>query len=83
MSQADLHESLSKSSGLINDCKITVQQLKTMFTSEASEPLSNVDVHLVEKIMFALDGMTAEQWPDSVYALVELEDVAGKATAVF
>ena len=83
MSQADLHESLSKSPGLINDCKITVQQLKTMFTSEASEPLSNVDVHLVEKIMFALDGMTAEQWPDSVYALVELEDVAGKATAVF
>ena len=73
MSQADLHESLSKSLGFIKGCKITVQQLKAMFANKANDPLSNVDVQLVEKIMLALDDMTAERWPDRVYTLVELE----------
>ncbi len=81
MSQRDLHESLSKSPGFINACKITVRQFKTMFSNKASDMLSNVDVQLVEKIMFALDGMTAEQWPDRVYALVELEDVVTDAAS--
>lgn len=86
MSQRDTHEALSKSLGFVQGFKITVQQLKYMFTNNASDARPSVDVQLVEKIMLVLDGMTADEWPDRVYALVESEEVVPdtrNATAVF
>jgi Ca-activated chloride channel family protein len=75
MSQQDTREALSKSLGFVQGFKITVQQLKYMFTNNASDARPSVDVQLVEKIMLVLDGMTADEWPDRVYALVESEEV--------
>jgi len=69
MSQRDTHESLAKSVGLIHGFKATVQRLKGLFTSDANDARPSVDVRLVEEMMVVLDDMTANKWPDRVYAL--------------
>lgn len=69
MSQQDIHEALMKSLGLFQGVRVIAQRLKGLFSGSPSAGLLDVDTRLVEDMLFALEGMTAESWPESVYAM--------------
>ena len=66
MSQRDTQESLKKSLGLLQSFKVI---LKSLFAGIPSASQTSVDAKLVEDVMDALDGMTADMWPAQVYAM--------------
>lgn len=69
MSQRDTQETLKKSLGLLQSFKAIAQRLKGMFAGIPSASQPSVDANLVEEVMDALDGMTADTWPVQVYAM--------------
>lgn len=66
MSQRDTQESLKKSLGLLQSFKVI---LKGLFAGIPSASQTSVDARLVEKVMDALEGMTADMWPAQVYSM--------------
>ena len=71
MSQPNLFESTTKAKVWSQRLKDAILQLKKMNTGKAT---TAIDVEQVEHIMASLAGMTAVQWPDTVYALRDLEE---------
>lgn len=69
MSQRDIHESLAKSLGLLHSFKLVAQRLKALFTNSSGSDVASIDVQLVAAMMANLDGMTADTWPEAVYAM--------------
>ncbi len=68
MSQRDTRESMMKSLGLVQSVKVTAQRLNRLFSQGVATARPTFDARLVENISLALDGMTADAWPDTVYA---------------
>lgn len=69
MSQQDTHEFLTKSLGLLQSFKVIALRLRGLFTGSSGAGCPSVDAKLVEEMMVALDGMTADTWPEPVYAM--------------
>ena len=72
MSQPDLFGSTTEATGWSQHLKDAILQLKKVNTSKAT---TGIDVEQVEHIMASLAGMTADHWPDRVYALRSLEEI--------
>lgn len=71
MSQRSIHESLTKSSGLLQGLNLIPKGVKDSFaTNLGGRP--NVDTLLVEEMVASLDGMTGDTWPDRIYAMEKL-----------
>lgn len=73
MSQRDTQESLKKSLGLLQSFKVI---LKSLFAGIPSASQTSLDARLVEEVMDALDGMTADTWPAQVYAMETMAERA-------
>lgn len=69
MSQQETFEILAKSLGLMQNIKVAALRLKSVFTGIAKAPRPGVDMQLAEKMLAALAGMKAYEWPDQVYAM--------------
>lgn len=74
MSQRDTQESLKKSLGLLQSFKAI---LKGLFAGTPSVSQTSVDARLVEEVMNALEGMTADMWPAQVYAMETMAESLG------
>ncbi len=72
MSQPDLFKSTTEAKGWSQSLKDAILQLKKVNTSKAT---TGIDIEQVEHIMASLAGMTVDHWPDSVYALRDLEEI--------
>ena len=72
MSQPNLFELPTKSKGWSQHLKDAILQLKTVNTGKAT---TGINVEQVQQIMASLAGMTANHWPDTVYALMSLEEI--------
>ncbi len=72
MSQPNLFESTTEAKDWSQRLKDAILQLKKVNTSKA---ITGIDVEQVEHIMALLAGMTADHWPDQVYALRDLEEI--------
>ena len=68
MSQRDTRESMMKSLGLVQSVKVTARRLNRLFSQGAVTTRPTFDARLVENISLALDGMTADAWPDAIFA---------------
>lgn len=69
MSQRDTREALMKSLGLIQSFKAIAQRLKGVFAGGSEAGHLSVDKRLAEEMLAALEGMTADTWPESIYAM--------------
>ncbi len=76
ISKLDIRQSQDKSQGLIKGLKATVLQMKNRLMGTTKVRTSDVDFDLAEKIVVALEGMTTDQWPEQVFALVDATHVA-------
>jgi hypothetical protein len=76
ISKLDIRQSQDKSQGLIKDLKATVLQMKNRLMGTTKVRTSDVDFDLAEKIVVAIEGMTTDQWPEQVFALVDATHVA-------
>lgn len=72
MSQRSIHESLTKSSGLLQGLNLIPQGVKDSFATNLGVGRPNVDTLLVEEMVASLDGMTGDTWPDRIYAMEKL-----------
>ena len=75
MSQPDLFESSIKSKGFAQRVMSVISQLKQVANDKSDLDYTGLDVELVDKMLTALKEMTAEHWPDQVWALVDAEAV--------
>jgi hypothetical protein len=75
MSQPDLFESSVKSKGFAQVVINVNKLLKQLAIKRTKLELTGLDVELVDKMLTALKEMTAEHWPDQVWALVDAEAV--------
>lgn len=69
MSQRDTQEALTKSLGLLQSFKVIALRLKGLLVDSSSTGILSVDARLAEEMLSVLDGMTADTWPESVYAM--------------
>ncbi len=76
ISKLDIRQSQDKSQGLIQGLKATVLQMKNRLMGSTKVGTSDVDFDLAEKIVVALEGMTTDQWPEQVFALVDATHVS-------
>ncbi|MEI6267511.1 MAG: VIT and VWA domain-containing protein [Methylococcaceae bacterium] len=72
MSQPNLFDSTTEAKGWSQHLKDAILQLQKVNTGKAT---TGIDVEQVERIMASLAGMTADHWPDQVYALRDLEEI--------
>jgi Ca-activated chloride channel family protein len=76
ISQLDIHQSQDKSQALIQGLKATILQMTNLLVGTTKVGTPDVDFDLAEKIIVALEGMTTDQWPEQVFALVDATHVA-------
>jgi Ca-activated chloride channel family protein len=75
ISNLDIRQYQDKSQGLIQGLKATVLQMKNRLMGSTKVGTPDVDFDLAEKIIVALEGMTTDQWPEQVFALVDATHV--------
>ncbi len=76
MSQRSIHESLTRSSELLQGLNLVAQGVKGSFATSLGVGRANVDTLLVEEMVASLDEMTGDTWPDCVYAMEKLQKEA-------
>lgn len=76
LSRRETHELLTNPVGARRDFEVIAQRLSRLLVGSAGAAKPNVDSALAESLMAALEGMTADRWPDRVYALGAI-DVPG------
>jgi len=74
MSRRDTYDALLKAHGFLGTFQSTARRLRGMPDSELVIPSTSLDASLVGALAVALEGMTANAWPERVFALSSLED---------
>lgn len=69
MSQQETLDALTQSLGLVENIKVAALRFKSAFTGIAKAQRLGVDLQLAERMLTALAGMTAYEWPAQVYAM--------------
>ena len=69
LSQPDLFEPLTPSRKARVGLKAIAARLRSLVGSGADTQAPGIDIVVTERLIAALDGITAETWPDAVYAL--------------
>jgi Ca-activated chloride channel homolog len=69
LSQPDLFEPLTPLRKVRAGLKAIAARLRSLVGSGVSTQAPGIDIVLTERLIAALDGITAETWPDAVYAL--------------
>jgi Ca-activated chloride channel family protein len=69
LSQGEMVESLAQSRGSADAIKAIAAWLRSLGGSVADTQAPGIDIALTERLIAALDGITAETWPAAVYAL--------------
>lgn len=69
MAQPEVRESLLKSGGIRENFTRVAQAVKVLLRGRKKSSRRSADERLVAAILLALQDMTAEAWPDSVFAM--------------